>query len=93
MSVADIPSVVSSEHALGGRLIPVDPRQLAGNITYEVLGNEETKSDFTRSSACTSSASNAKTKVETISIDSFMYKNGMNPDYASEVCETAKVII
>ena len=75
MSVADIPSVVSSDHALDERLINDDSRQPAG-----------------RSSACTGSASRATTKVETISRD-FVTKNKyIDPDYASEVFETVKVI-
>ena len=76
MSLADISSVVSSDHDLGGRLI-AEPKQSAGNMRQ--LG--------------TDSAPRATTQIETISIESVMYKNGMNPDNASEVCETAKIII
>ena len=84
MSLADIPSLFSSDHDFGGCIIADEAGLPAGNMKQSFSSIDEIKSNLKKNSA---------TKVQTISIDSVMYKNGTDLDYASEDCETAKVII
>ena len=90
MSLADLPSVFSSEHNSGGRSVAADA-QNAGNIKQALSGIDEIKSNLKKSSAGTGSGTISTTiKVDTISIDSDMYKKDIDPGYISESCEIAK---
>ena len=91
MSLADLPSVFSSEHNSGGRSVAADAQQQAGNMKQALTGIEEIKSNLKKSSAGTGSGTISTTiKVDTISIDSDMYKKDIDPGYISESCEIAK---
>ena len=78
ISLADLPSVFSSEHNSGGRSVAADGQQQAGNMKQALSGIEEIKSNLKKSSAGTGSGTISTTiKVDTISIDSDMYKKDM----------------
>merc|ERR1711917_185648 len=66
MSLADLPSVFSSEHNSGGRSVAADAQQQAGNMKQALTGIEEIKSNLKKSSAGTGSGTISTTiKVDT----------------------------